>query len=136
MKGSYLVGFSIDTEYFWASRYSLNPIGAYGCSFKKRALFAYKTETNMDALFIRTKKWRQIITNDDFSDIMDNFLKKVKENYEQKIKIKLKKAKDLKFRARGGDHWKTNTISLQFLKNERIRIREEQGVFFNEKVCA
>jgi len=68
-----VIGFQLDNKRYFPSYFKKNPIGAYGCTFNKLALFIYKTTEAMEALFIRKKNWIKIIKNDDYKELAGNF---------------------------------------------------------------
>jgi hypothetical protein len=47
-----------------------NPIGDYGVTFNKRAIFIYKTKTACEGYFVRKKNWNSVIDNPDFKEIV------------------------------------------------------------------
>ena len=59
------MGYSINSKEYFVIRYNTKRfgnegIGAYGCTFHKRAKLIYKTLTDCDGHFIRKENWRKV----------------------------------------------------------------------------
>ena len=65
LDGTYAVGYSINSKEHLCMRYNSkkigNVIGAYGCTFHKRAKLFYKTLTDCDGHFIRKENWHKVL---------------------------------------------------------------------------
>ena len=68
-------------------------IGAYNCTFNKRAIFFYKCWTNIHGYFIPKREWKELLN--DFPAIAENFKKNVIENYTDNIKDKVLESKNI-----------------------------------------
>jgi hypothetical protein len=70
MKGQYQTGYTINQkQYYQKEVHTHNPIGAYGATFNKRAIFIYKTNTVCDGYFIRKRNWMQVINDPEHQEI-------------------------------------------------------------------
>ena len=96
MKGIHLVGYSINKKQVFIQKHKRNVIGAYAVTFGKRALFIYKTLTQITGYFIRRTNWMQIINNDEFSDLIKQFKDNIRKGYENKVKMPIFEAKKKK----------------------------------------
>ena len=65
-------------------------------TFGKRALFIYKTLTQITGFFIRKTKWLRIIQNDDYCVLIDKFKENIKHGYEENLKKPIFAAKQRK----------------------------------------
>ena len=71
-------------------------IGAWAVTFGKRALFIYKTLTQITGYFIRKTNWLVIINNPEYKDLIDKFKENIKVGYENKLKKPIFEAKQIK----------------------------------------
>ena len=82
MKGSFQTGYTINKkEHFQTQLYTYNPIGAYGATFNKRAIFIYKTKTLCEGYFIRKRNWVKVINNPEYADISTLLKEQLETNY-------------------------------------------------------
>ena len=68
-------------------------IGAYNCTFNKRAIFFYKTETEVTGYYMTKLEWQTLLEN--FPMIAENFKKNVIEDYMKNIKSKVLESKSI-----------------------------------------
>ncbi len=91
-----------------------NPIGAYGVTFNKRAIFIYKTKTACEGYFVRKKNWNSIINNSEFNDVVSLFKSQLDSNYKNQVKVKMlaHKTKKLKKHFKRNDYQNVMTMTF------------------------
>ena len=113
--GMFEIGFEINRIATYVLRFKdCNVIGAYGVTFNKRTLFAYKTITACRGFFIRRNEWRGLMQDHD--DISGHLKEAVKKEYEIHIMNRVmteKKAIIAKWKAR-----KDYQAMLQVVSND------------------
>ena len=73
MDGTHLVGYSINKRHVFIQKHTRNVIGAWAVTFGKRALFIYKSLTTITGYFIRKSNWINIISHEQYKDLVDDF---------------------------------------------------------------
>lgn len=90
MRGCLDVGYDISYKTKYCLRLSSGAvIGAYNCTFNKKALFKYKVSKTLKAYTIRKLDWYNHINDDQFKDIAVSLKKTIEINYTIKIKDKI-----------------------------------------------
>lgn len=68
-------------------------IGAYNCTFNKRAIFFYRVVQDIKGYYITKRNWRDLL--DAYPTISENFKKNVIEDYSLNIRSKVLASKEL-----------------------------------------
>jgi CRP-like cAMP-binding protein len=93
-KGTIDIGYEINRQRRFVMRYTNKIVmGAYNCTFNKRAIFIYRCKTDCEGYFIRKENWVNLVTMD---PEIERFIKKnVTIDYEHNIKFKVLKVKEV-----------------------------------------
>ena len=90
MDGKIDVGYEINRKTKFCLRLGKGSvIGAYNCTFNKKALFKYQISNTMKAYTIRKLAWFQHINDPDYNEISVLLKKNIDENYHQCIKDRI-----------------------------------------------
>lgn len=85
VSGIFVVGFELNKKSYYLIKFQKqNIIGEYNITFKKRAMFNYKSKTLCTGFFIRRSKWLELLDSG-YDYIMPEFKEKIKTTYENLI---------------------------------------------------
>ena len=86
MRGHVDVGYEINRGTKYCLRVTTGSvIGAYNCTFNKRARFNYKVSMEIKAYTIRKQQWYKLVSNPDYADITKILIENIKNHYTKNI---------------------------------------------------
>ena len=98
------IGYEINKQQKYVIRYSKSTVvGAFNCTFNKRAIFCYKANSECKGYSIRRSNWVQLVDENEFPNISKILKKNVEYDYLTNIKNKVldcKKKHILKYQKR------------------------------------
>ena len=89
-KGDCDIGYEINKQQKYVIRYTKSTvIGAYNCTFNKRAIFCYKAHSNCTGYSIRRSNWVELVKEEEYPNISTILKKNVEHDYLNNIKNKV-----------------------------------------------